>query len=164
MFPIGIPVFKDGLLMDFTACGIRYFSLSDAQKLQKFFSDLVTHYTINNISEVELKCKNRYLSKKYEEECAKIVAEYKREATKDDLYLIADTDTNSLKIGRSKNPKNRIKQIQGSSVNSLVLLYSIEHKGCLERELHKEFSQYRISKEWFYDNDLIRNRFKGLSE
>lgn len=74
----------------------------------------------------------------------------------DDLYLILDTSSNKLKIGRSKNVKKRLQQLQTSNSGSLSLLFSIKGKGCYEEDVHKKFSHLNSNGEWYeYDNSII---------
>lgn len=46
-----------------------------------------------------------------------------KKSVEDDLYLILDTSSKKLKIGRSKNVKKRLKQLQTSNSGSLSLLF-----------------------------------------
>lgn len=74
----------------------------------------------------------------------------------DDLYLIQDTYTNLLKIGRSKNAESRKKTMQTAIGNRLELLFVIKGCGYKELELHDKFAKYRKHGEWFeYDKTII---------
>ena len=80
--------------------------------------------------------------------------------TIDDLYLILDTVDNVVKIGRSKNPDARLKQLQVATTHKLNLLYEIKGKGFMEEELHKRFADIRLAGEWFKNDGTIKKFFK----
>ena len=76
----------------------------------------------------------------------------------DYVYFIADLEKDVVKIGTSKSPKSRLKQLQTSNSNRLALLGYIEGNVSEERYLHKYFSKYRLSGKWFSldkDNCII---------
>lgn len=73
------------------------------------------------------------------------------------LYFIIVEDLSQFKIGFSKHPKKRIKEIQtsiGKTVN-LFIEHSINDKDCcmfVEKRLHFEYSKYKSREaktEWF---------------
>ena len=70
---------------------------------------------------------------------------------KDHLYIIQTDKTGAIKIGRSKNPSRRIKQLQTGSPYKLKLLLILENQGNLEKELHKKLKPFKQSckGEWF---------------
>jgi hypothetical protein len=67
------------------------------------------------------------------------------------LYIIQSDKTGDLKIGRSKNPQQRLKQLQTGAPHKLKLLVIVENKGGLEKQLHRRLSKYKNRKngEWF---------------
>ena len=67
------------------------------------------------------------------------------------LYIIQSDITGAIKIGISKNPKNRLKQLQTGSPYKLKLLTIVNGRGDLERSLHKSLRTYKQSckGEWF---------------
>lgn len=67
----------------------------------------------------------------------------------DDLYLIQATATGAIKIGRSKDPVERLTTLQTGSPCKLILLARFEGKGFLEKSLHRDLAEYRLSGEWF---------------
>lgn len=77
----------------------------------------------------------------------------------DDLYLIQDTTTGLLKIGRSKNVEGRKKAMQTATGNKLELLCVLKNLGCKEAELHDKFAKYRKEGEWFEFNKSIINEY-----
>ena len=68
-----------------------------------------------------------------------------------DLYIIQSDVTGAIKIGVSKNPEQRLRQLQTGSPYKLKLLVVVNGKGNLERSLHKSLRAYKQSckGEWF---------------
>jgi predicted GIY-YIG superfamily endonuclease len=71
------------------------------------------------------------------------------------VYLVADSMSNSIKIGISKDPAKRLKQLQTGHPHRLKLLHTLcEEKYTAKQAealLHKRFWGYRTksSGEWF---------------
>lgn len=61
-------------------------------------------------------------------------------------YLIKDTSTGFIKIGKSKNPKNRLKMLSLANMN-LELIHVFDFN--IENYLHREFKNNNIGGEWF---------------
>lgn len=72
----------------------------------------------------------------------------------DKLYIVQSDITGDIKIGRSKNPRKRLKQLQTGSPTKLKLLVEIPNAGYYEKILHKKLEKYKIRKrgEWFSFN------------
>lgn len=83
-----------------------------------------------------------------------------REEKPDDLYLIHDVVLDKLKIGRSNNPKSRLKQLQIATSNKLELLFVIKGKGNLEAQIHSFFNSINTNSEWFDNDGQIIKYFK----
>ena len=66
----------------------------------------------------------------------------------DHLYFASD-GLGRLKIGRSKNPKQRIKHINTSNASNVELVMIARNKGCIEKNMHSCFSGLKIKGEWF---------------
>ncbi len=68
-------------------------------------------------------------------------------------YFLIENEENQdfrVKIGFSKNPEQRIKNLQTGNSRRLGLMGWIECEGqSFERCLHKKFERYRIEGEWF---------------
>jgi len=79
------------------------------------------------------------------------------------LYLMLNTDTNYIKIGRSNDPKYRERTLH-SKEPSVVLLKIWECEKEIERKLHMHFRQKKVRGEWFKLSleDLIK--FDSLIE
>ncbi|MFB9143543.1 GIY-YIG nuclease family protein [Vibrio artabrorum] len=70
------------------------------------------------------------------------------------LYVIRQSGTNYCKIGISKDPKKRLRDMQTSSPTKLKLSLVFETKKNaikLEKSLHKAFHKQRANGEWFLD-------------
>lgn len=76
------------------------------------------------------------------------------------VYLISDIDNNTYKIGYSKNPKGRLKQLQIATSNKLILLHTINcNSGYTEEFIHDKFKDLKIKSEWFTKDSLILDFF-----
>jgi hypothetical protein len=65
------------------------------------------------------------------------------------IYFITNEDEKLVKIGFSKNPLGRLKQLETASSSKLKLAKVI--KGTRESEVkyHRLFSRYKVRREWF---------------
>ena len=72
------------------------------------------------------------------------------------LYIIQSSNNGCFKIGRSKHPEKRLKQLQTGSPYKLKLILVLENEGRQEKSLHMRFPKADITckGEWF-DFDLI---------
>jgi len=72
------------------------------------------------------------------------------------LYIIQSDKTGDIKIGRSKHPQKRLKQLQTGSPQKLKLLVVVENKGNIEKNIHRRLDRYRSRRngEWF-DFDCV---------
>ena len=70
---------------------------------------------------------------------------------RDHLYIIQTDETGAIKIGRSKNPLSRVKQLQTGSPYKLKLLLILENQGSMEKELHRRLKPFKQNcrGEWF---------------
>ena len=80
------------------------------------------------------------------------------------VYFLRNSGTEQVKIGRTKNIDNRIKQLQTGNSGKLFYDFYIEtsNSNLLEKTLHKKFSDKRIRGEWFKisqnESLLIKNQ------
>ena len=67
------------------------------------------------------------------------------------LYIIQSSNNGCFKIGRSKHPEKRLKQLQTGSPFRLELILVLENQGSQEKNLHKRFPKSEITckGEWF---------------
>ena len=73
------------------------------------------------------------------------------------VYLIGESGTKKVKIGRSKSdPNNRLKQLQTGNPNQLELLFSLKTKypTKVEAGIHRLYGSQRMIGEWFYFEDI----------
>jgi hypothetical protein len=72
------------------------------------------------------------------------------------LYLFFDKENIKLKIGRSNNPKRRLKQLEYEFSVSLVSLFEIEDMACEEEHALWLFRKHNIHGEWFsYQKEIV---------
>ena len=76
------------------------------------------------------------------------------------IYLI-ESDQGHVKIGYSQDPESRLSQLQTAHGKPLVLKYTREidqtNTVTMERIIHEQLKQYRMSGEWFdISADLAR--------
>lgn len=67
------------------------------------------------------------------------------------VYIIQSLDEGYYKIGVSKHPHNRLKQLQtgNSSKLKLVEVYQSEYAHSIEKTMHRRYSTFRKEGEWF---------------
>ena len=67
----------------------------------------------------------------------------------DHLYFIQMDETGYIKIGRSKNPQQRLKTLQTGCPKRLRLILVLERNGHREAEFHQLLGRWRTLGEWF---------------
>lgn len=78
------------------------------------------------------------------------------------LYIIRDMESDSCKIGISKQPKARVRDLQTSNANKLAISMVFEtekNASRLEKSLHNHFKARRKSGEWFKmvsDTEIVK--------
>lgn len=67
------------------------------------------------------------------------------------IYLIQSLENSYYKIGVSKNPKRRIKQLQTGNASELRLIdtYESEYAYKIEKTLQRKYSYLKKKGEWF---------------
>jgi hypothetical protein len=71
------------------------------------------------------------------------------------IYFIQAASGGPIKIGVSDNPEVRLKDLQCSHHERLVLRRVMEGGAALERELHARFADHRIRGEWFHPHPVL---------
>jgi Meiotically up-regulated gene 113 len=66
------------------------------------------------------------------------------------IYFFVDYDNKKVKIGHSKNPKQRLKQIKTGYPGKLVIAKTVPGTPHDERKYHRLFCHDRIIREWFH--------------
>lgn len=83
-----------------------------------------------------------------------LVAYLKREVGADCyLYCIRDHGCSAVKVGFSRNPIPRFRQIQTGNPNELELLGIVRGDVIQEQAFHRVWADRRLSGEWFDDAD-----------
>ena len=75
------------------------------------------------------------------------------------LYFIADCDRRYVKIGISRSPENRLRDLQAAS--PLPLAIELILNDCsrnIEERLHHHFAKHWLHREWFTYDDEIKDR------
>lgn len=141
-----------------------WFLRSELEELKSAINKTLALYKKNNITD-------DYINIKDEEAIKKEFSQFRgtphkskdKEKRNDDLYLIQNTNTLSLKIGRSKNVKGRLRQLQTSCEDKLVILFVIKNKGDIEDEVKDKFKNLCLTGEWFSFDEKIVNFYTKLS-
>lgn len=80
------------------------------------------------------------------------------------IYLIQSLESSKYKIGISKNPQKRLKQIQTGSAEEirLVAQYETENYGHIEKYFHRKYEYLNTIGEWF--NLTLENELSFIDE
>ena len=72
----------------------------------------------------------------------------------------------NVKIGRSKEPKERVKTLKTGMPNKYELLHVEENRGLIEKKLHYIFDEFKSGggTEWFFYNQDIRDFISFLKK
>lgn len=89
-----------------------------------------------------------------------IAAEYLRRGY---VYCIRDDEADAVKIGFSKNPISRLRQLQTANSRRLRLLCVFDTTQAFERSLHRSFAGRRLHGEWFRDEDRRVSRLLRMA-
>lgn len=75
------------------------------------------------------------------------------------IYFIGNETENVLKVGRSKNPSERIKKLQIACPFKLEIFHILKTFDAvkLERKAHKKLQHLRLRGEWFILNQESKN-------
>lgn len=140
------------------------FTFDELYRLRQAVDETLKAYEELGWSDDDVKKRNLGITDAFWREVKKRGKEEKPKTKRshDYLYLIHDTVQNTLKIGITANPKNRFRNIQLATSNKLVMLYALEGKAHLEKELHREFAEIRLASEWFKYDERIVERYKSL--
>jgi predicted GIY-YIG superfamily endonuclease len=82
------------------------------------------------------------------------------------IYLIQAENTNKYKIGYSRNPHQRLKQLQTANGEGLLLLkeFKTEFATKLEKQLHRYYLNKQTLGEWFQLDEEDVQKFISLCE
>ena len=76
------------------------------------------------------------------------------------IYFLRCQD--SVKVGYSKNPVQRLQALQTANPNPLEFLYSFPSFQHVERIIHQELSEHHIKLEWFKYNDEVKQYIEDI--
>lgn len=121
-------------------------------------SDLLTKYLYLDISKEKLLEVVQYFDSKKKRDYSRRVRRFltKNGVVSDKaddkyIYLVANED-GLVKIGRSKDPIKRVRELSTGSDSHLICVayWKVKEKSnIIEKEIHKYFEEYRVKGEWF---------------
>ena len=76
-----------------------------------------------------------------------------RKAENSFVYFIRLGSNGPIKIGFTRDPGQRLRQLQTSTPEQLIMVECVRGTRDLERGLHDVFSDMRLSGEWFLVNE-----------
>lgn len=138
-----------------------YFTKTELEEIKDAIIKTLGYYELENITDEFVKEQDDAQRNQELKEWEENRSISKKERV-DDLYLILDEDANHLKIGRSKNVKERLNQLQIANSHKLKLLNSIPKKGYIEKELHDTFKDKKVKGEWFVNDGEIIDYFNAF--
>jgi len=77
------------------------------------------------------------------------------EASDNYIYFVAATNSDVVKLGFSKNPWSRLKDLQGGSAEKYSVLATLKTPNRSEAELHELFKLSRKNGEWFARTEAL---------
>lgn len=154
---------NDGLLYNLDS-PCHLFKKEDLNILKSAIENTLSEYEKRGLSEEYI---NELISKK-EAEVERCYQEHLRKRKEENscksyLYLIKDKDLNRLKIGKTVNPKSRLKQLQCASSNKFEMLFAIPNIGYMEKDVHKMLAKFKTNGEWFVNDKTIINYFEKIA-
>ena len=78
------------------------------------------------------------------------------------IYFIVDEECRFVKIGISRNPESRVKDLQSGNPIRLEVAYHFPGDGEGEKELHRYLKDYRTIGEWFRVKDELEEFLNSL--
>ena len=95
------------------------------------------------------------------------------------IYFILDTEYNAVKIGVSKNAKDRLRSLQSANLHPLQILKTIKFRRTSsdekeaqaaatmagfkrEKEIHTVFDSHLIRNEWFRHEETLKEFIEKL--
>lgn len=80
------------------------------------------------------------------------------------VYFIQGQCGGAIKIGFSKSPENRLKELQTGYPDTLIILLMMPGSESTESTLHREFAASRLKGEWFRPDEYLLERIKEFKE
>lgn len=153
--------FEDDVIRYNNGLFLAYMTKTEVLKLKSALDDTIEFYESNDVTDVDINSFNdSQRNKSFESVYSKTSKPNKKVKRSGYIYLAKNTKTNNLKIGFSKNPKNRVSQLNLSSDVKIVYLGSFEGFIDDEKILHKKYKSLNLNSEWFKFSDEILKEFK----
>lgn len=80
------------------------------------------------------------------------------------VYFILDRQRSAVKIDFSRDPKQRLQNLQTSNPHPLELLATTPGGWELEQRLHQHYAPWRLSGEWFELTDELQAHINELAQ
>lgn len=162
-----VSINEDGLLIDDQGYLNGYLTEEQLFNFKTAIDKTIKFYKKNKLDDVKIKriskeidTERESLQREEEKKILKEEEEYGKKVRVTDLYLIHDLDSNTLKIGHSKNCKSRLQQLQIATSHRLELLFVLKGEGYLEKDYHERYCYLKIKSEWFINDGEIISHFK----
>lgn len=131
------------------------YSLSYCQTAY-LFSAFSNSKSVSKVKEVIFR--NLKLNHDFNEKIKTALSNFDFDGLNDRYIYIASNESGQIKIGISKNPEKRVKQLNigNHEILKLIYFYKSEQKGYSEEKMiHKQMSNHKIRSEWF-NNDCLK--------
>lgn len=140
------------------------YHLSDLIRLRDMVEKSIETYISKDISDEIVDSDNKEYVEEHLQSCKNTESKsiFEKITKNDYLYLFLDKANNKLKIGRSENPKKRLRSIQYEYNIILESLFKLENCGQMESFVLDIFSKYNLHGEWFSFNQEIVDYFATL--
>lgn len=69
------------------------------------------------------------------------------------IYVIVELETANCKVGYSRNPDKRLRELQTGNPNTLSILCTLEGDKPDERMIHDKWKDVHMKGEWFSYNE-----------
>lgn len=78
------------------------------------------------------------------------------------VYFIAEKGSDRVKIGFSKNPWARLKNLQTASSGKMEIVCHLRTSGVSEAEIHRLLSEYNVGGEWYLNEGLVADSIAAI--
>ena len=153
---------------------VHFLKIGTLLNLQELIATTLHYYDRSNITEEDIEIINNVLLSEqsdgfsaYQEEVqGELIARKNfRKGRKTKIYVIRDANSSSIKVGKSIDPKSRLRGHQVSNPNKLELISEFNGYERDEKIIHLKLkvAGFHIHGEWFKDCkeslDIVRNHF-----
>ena len=146
------------ILVTFPFVCLEFLTISEIEEIKEMLENTIQYYKGNGLnSDAIIKDENfRRVSEQIENSrFYQKEPEIKQKVKRlDDLYVFRDNDNNSIKVGRSRNPKSRLKAISTSSSHDIETIAIHKRMGDFEEIVHNGLKDagLHIRGEWFVND------------